>query len=172
MAPTRDKTKHYVPVTTQHVSESVPPGLEVSESVPHNGRVTGGNDTEWKRVGDRVRARRGGRTQRELATAADLSTTALGEIERGERSNFSGRTLAKLEAFLVENGLPPDVGGLRREHVEAFVADQLAHWSPNTAGVRFRSLQQFFGWLVDEGDPLAPWRRWNGRRSPTCRCPW
>lgn len=59
---------------------------------------------------------------------------------------------SKLEAFLLKADLPTDVTDIRREHVEAFIADQLANWSAGTAGVRYRSLQQLFGWLLDEGE--------------------
>jgi site-specific recombinase XerD len=36
--------------------------------------------------------------------------------------------------------------------VESFIADQLARWKPATASNRYRSLQQFFRWLVEEGE--------------------
>ena len=39
-----------------------------------------------------------------------------------------------------------------RETVETFIADQLARFKPTTASVRFRSLQQFFKWLAEEGE--------------------
>ena len=58
--------------------------------------------------------------------------------------------------------MPAEVSSIRREHVEAFIEDVLAHWSPATAAVRYRSLQQLFRWLIDEGeitiDPMARMR--------------
>ncbi|MCU1490835.1 MAG: integrase [Acidimicrobiaceae bacterium] len=39
-----------------------------------------------------------------------------------------------------------------RETVETFMADQLARFKPTTASVRFRSLQQLWKWLVEEGE--------------------
>lgn len=39
-----------------------------------------------------------------------------------------------------------------RDNVETFVADQLARYRPSTASVRYRSLQQLFKWLVEEGE--------------------
>lgn len=39
-----------------------------------------------------------------------------------------------------------------RETVETFMADQLARWKPTTASVRFRSLQQFWKFLLEEGE--------------------
>ena len=47
----------------------------------------------------------------------------------------------------------PDVSGVRREHVEAFLAGlQGRGHRPATAAQRFRSLQQLFKWLADEGE--------------------
>jgi site-specific recombinase XerD len=45
-----------------------------------------------------------------------------------------------------------DVGDIRRAHVEAFIAEVLAHWSANTAVNRFSGLQQWFRWMVGEPD--------------------
>lgn len=52
----------------------------------------------------------------------------------------------KLEEFLG----PLPVDKVDRGHVEAFLTDQLANWKPNTAAIRYRSLKQFFGWLLEE----------------------
>ncbi|MBI2964724.1 MAG: phage integrase N-terminal SAM-like domain-containing protein, partial [Chloroflexi bacterium] len=57
-----------------------------------------------------------------------------------------------LAGYLTEYGMPADVAMVRREHVESFVEDQLKRWTPNTAANRYRSLQQFFKFLVDEGE--------------------
>src|SRR6185437_605478 len=45
-----------------------------------------------------------------------------------------------------------EVSEILREQVEAFIADQLATRSVATAGIRYRSLVQFFNWLVDEDE--------------------
>lgn len=58
----------------------------------------------------------------------------------------------RLSEFLVAHQLPTAVGEIQRAHVEAFIAHVLGQWSPNTAGVRYRSLQQFFRWLVAEDE--------------------
>jgi site-specific recombinase XerD len=61
--------------------------------------------------------------------------------------------LDHLDRFLAERGMPRDVGLIRREHLEAFLvvlqergraAASVANW--------YRSLQQFFRWLIDEGE--------------------
>jgi len=55
-----------------------------------------------------------------------------------------------------------EVANIRREHVESFIEQLLKRWRPATAANRFRSLQQFFKWLVDEGEikdsPMAKMR--------------
>lgn len=54
---------------------------------------------------------------------------------------------------------------LNRRAVESFLADLAGRMKPATVAVRFRSLQQFFKWLVDEGEmdvsPMA------GMSAPT-----
>jgi site-specific recombinase XerD len=58
--------------------------------------------------------------------------------------------------------MPTTVAMIGREHVESFIEYLLDTRKPSTAGVRYRSLQQFFKWLVDEGEiadsPMARMR--------------
>jgi len=72
-----------------------------------------------------------------------------------------------LGRFLAERGMPTDPVAIRREHVEAFIADQVARWRPNTARNRYLALQRFFRWLADEGliDP-SPMARMRPPRVP------
>jgi integrase/recombinase XerC len=74
-------------------------------------------------------------------------------------SNKSPRTIQVylesirlLGEFLERVGMPTDIEALSREHVESFVADQLDRWKPTTASVRYRALQAFFTWLVNEDE--------------------
>ena len=68
-----------------------------------------------------------------------------------------------LADFLVSRGMPTDVAALRREHLEAFMEDQLANWKPATAANRYSGIRPFFTWLVDEGEfresPMARMRK-------------
>ena len=61
--------------------------------------------------------------------------------------------------------LPPGVGrqlprghllvlnrSFQRQHVQEFIADQVARWKPATAHNRYRGLHAFFKWAVAEGD--------------------
>jgi site-specific recombinase XerD len=69
-----------------------------------------------------------------------------------------GKAVEQLADFLDAKGMPTHVGKIRREHVESFLVDlQDRGWRPATVAQRFRSLQQFFKWLDDEGDvPGSP----------------
>ncbi len=60
--------------------------------------------------------------------------------------------VARLDAFLADRGMPRAVANIHREHVESFIEDQLARLKPASAANRFRSLQQFFKWLAEEGE--------------------
>jgi site-specific recombinase XerD len=55
-----------------------------------------------------------------------------------------------------------DVADIRKPHVESFIEHLLATRSPATANNRYRALQQFFAWLVDEDEvevsPMARMR--------------
>jgi len=54
--------------------------------------------------------------------------------------------------YLVAQGMPTEPGHISREHVEAFIADLLERFKPATASNRYRALQVFFRWCVDEGE--------------------
>ncbi len=57
------------------------------------------------------------------------------------------------DAYLASAASPPAVDDLRREHVEAYLAGMRERGlSPATVAKHYRSLQQLFGWLVEEGE--------------------
>ena len=60
--------------------------------------------------------------------------------------------LAGLNAYLEAHGMPTQLRGIRREHLESFMEDLLRRVKPATASIRFRALQQFFKWAVDEDE--------------------
>lgn len=89
----------------------------------------------------------------------DLATNASSFARHLRAGNKSPRTIKSylsavetFDAFLADRGMPRQVASLHREHVESFVEDQLARLRPATAANRYRSLQQFFRWLVEEGE--------------------
>jgi site-specific recombinase XerD len=62
------------------------------------------------------------------------------------------RTVGMFRDYLVGVGMPTEVDRITREHVEAFVADQLRRWKPKTAQVRYGDLRQFFKWALEDGE--------------------
>jgi site-specific recombinase XerD len=57
-----------------------------------------------------------------------------------------------LSRFLATSGMPSELSAVHREHIESYIVDCLARYAPATANQRYRSLQQFFRWAVDEGE--------------------
>jgi site-specific recombinase XerD len=57
-----------------------------------------------------------------------------------------------LAEWLTAQGMPTTVSAVTREHIEAFLADMLERLSPSTAAKHYRSLQQFWKWLLDDGE--------------------
>ena len=93
------------------------------------------------------------------------------DFERSQRAaRRSPRTIGtyreaidQLAAFLERAGMPLSLAGLKREHVEAFMDELNARTKPATASNRFRALQQFFKFAVEEGEmqrsPMERMRR-------------
>lgn len=52
--------------------------------------------------------------------------------------------------WALANDHPTDPAKVRRGDVEEFIVDQLERWTASTAASRFRCLQQWFKWLVEE----------------------
>jgi site-specific recombinase XerD len=63
------------------------------------------------------------------------------------------KAIDQLDAYLGSVGMPRAVAAIHREHVEAFLVSlQERGARPATVSQRYRSLQQFFRWLADEGE--------------------
>jgi len=59
--------------------------------------------------------------------------------------------------YLVDKGMPTTASGVRREHLESFLADMGDRLSAATTARHYRSLQQLFRWLVEDGEiPASP----------------
>jgi site-specific recombinase XerD len=97
-----------------------------------------------------------------------------------EAENKSPRTVEAytdavrlLATYCQAYGHPILAGELRREHIQAFIADQLARWKPTTAHNRYRGLHAFFKWAVSEPSssvtatsPLTRGQSW-GAKAPS-----
>jgi site-specific recombinase XerD len=99
------------------------------------------------------------------AAAVDLSTLVPSWRRSLAAEHKSARTIQSYDeaarqfvAFLSGAGLPLAVASIRREHVETFLVDLRERGlSASTAANRYRSLQQLFRWLEDEGEiELSP----------------
>ena len=71
--------------------------------------------------------------------------------------------LTYLDGFLADKGMPCHLSGIRREHIESWLADVRDQGrSPATVSVYYRSLQPFWRWAVEEGfigsSPMANMR--------------
>ena len=75
----------------------------------------------------------------------------------------------QLSGWLADRGIT-DVDAVTRDHVADFITHLIETLSPSTASVRFRSLQQFFGWLAEEGELPGP-NSMERMRSPMSRSP-
>lgn len=85
-----------------------------------------------------------------LADSFALHLRAGNRSPRTERSYLEALRL--FAAYLRERGMPLDVTAITGEHIREWMAYLLEHWRPATAANRYRSLQQFFRWAVDEGE--------------------
>jgi len=103
------------------------------------------------------------------ASVGDLEALTASFRRHLRAGNLSPRTIATyaeacegLRRFLLERGMPTRVAVIGREHVETYVEELLGRWKPATANNRYRALQQFFRFLVDEGEitesPMARMR--------------
>ena len=73
-----------------------------------------------------------------------------------------GAAIDLLSAYCATTGMP-DLANLRREHIESFLVELGKRGQrPATLANRYRSLQQFYKWLVEEGEikvsPMAHMR--------------
>jgi site-specific recombinase XerD len=98
--------------------------------------------------------------------AADLASFKR-HLRAENKAPSTIKTYAKavegLGTYLEQQGMPTDPSGIHREHVEAFLIHlQDEGKRPATVARRFRSLQQFFKWLKEEGgireSPMANMR--------------
>jgi site-specific recombinase XerD len=114
-----------------------------------------------------------------ITQASDLARNRQSFLRALRAANLSPRTVtaygeatATFIAFLTARGMPLVLAHLRREHVEAFIADQLDRLAPSTAANRYRGLQAFFKWAVDDGEiPASPMARMRPPKVPETAVP-
>jgi site-specific recombinase XerD len=57
-----------------------------------------------------------------------------------------------LHRYLLAAGRPTAPTSIRRQDLEAYLADQLARFKPNTAAAAHKSLRRFWAWMLEEGE--------------------
>jgi site-specific recombinase XerD len=87
-----------------------------------------------------------------LTLAASFDRHLAAENKSANTRKHYAWAISRLRDYLADRGMPREPAHIRREHVEAFLADVLAERSPATAAAAYRGLRVFFGWLVDEGE--------------------
>ncbi len=60
--------------------------------------------------------------------------------------------LDNLIRHLAAQGMPTTARGVRREHIESYLAARRATVAPSTLSLEYRALQAFFRWLVEEDE--------------------
>ncbi|MDP2727516.1 MAG: tyrosine-type recombinase/integrase [Dehalococcoidia bacterium] len=63
--------------------------------------------------------------------------------------------VAQFGEYLVTMGMPTNPAAIHREHIESFIAHLLKVSKPATANNRYRGLQSYFKWLLEEGEITA-----------------
>lgn len=63
-----------------------------------------------------------------------------------------GESVGQFISFLANKGISLDPTHITREHIEDFITGLLNKWKPATANNRYRALNRYFNWLVDEGE--------------------
>lgn len=84
----------------------------------------------------------------------------LASFERSLRAdNKSPRTLETYREaallfgqYLADHALPMEVSEIQKRHVEAWIIEELAHFAASSVNNRYRGLQAFFKWLVEEDE--------------------
>ena len=79
-----------------------------------------------------------------IVTDGDLAANAASYARHLRAANLTPATqrayldgLTLLARFLTDAGMPTDVAAITREHVEAFITDQLARLAPASAANRY-----------------------------------
>jgi site-specific recombinase XerD len=80
--------------------------------------------------------------------------------------------LDSLIRHLEANGMPVAARGVRREHIESYLAARRAHVSPSTLSLEYRALVQFWKWAVEEDEvERSPMEKMRAPRIPDAPVP-
>lgn len=105
--------------------------------------------------------------QSDLSTLAESWRLSLRAANRSPKTiKVYLEALRFLDRYLRQQGMPTSLAGIKREHVESYIAGMLAAGRrPAYASNHYRSLQQFFRWALEEGEiSVSPMAR---MKAPT-----
>ena len=78
-----------------------------------------------------------------------------------------GESINQFGDYLLKRGIRPYPANVTREHVEGFINELLSKYKPATANNRYRGLQRYFRWLLDEGEiPINPMEKMKPPKIP------
>lgn len=72
-----------------------------------------------------------------------------------------------LAVWLTAQGMPTNVSAVKREHLESYLGAMLDRLAPATVAKHYRSMQQFWKWLEEDGEiPTSPMARMHPPQVP------
>lgn len=104
---------------------------------------------KWRQLNDPDVVANGGEI---LALAASFQRALVAQNKAPRTVRVYLDSATRLADFLKDAEMPTDIAAIRREHVEKFFIHQLISFKPATASTRYRALQQFFKYLLEEGE--------------------
>lgn len=118
-------------------------------------------------------------TTRSIVAPGDLAVNLQSFARSLRAANKSPQTIQiythaveKLARFLAEKGMPVVVANISGEHVREFIADALTRHKPASVSSYFRGCQQFFRFLVEEGELReTPMRHQTAPQVPEAEVP-
>jgi site-specific recombinase XerD len=87
---------------------------------------------------------------RRLAESFEISLAARNLSPRTIRTYLEAVDL--LAGYLDDAGMPSQVSAITREHLESFFARELDRVSPTSVHIRYRAIQAFFKFCVEDGE--------------------
>lgn len=89
----------------------------------------------------------------ELESLAESWARTLRARNRSVKTQKSYQDTVRIfRQFLTDTSRPCTVAAVTRANIEDFIVDQLERWTPSTAATRYRCLQQFVKYLVEEDE--------------------
>jgi integrase/recombinase XerC len=86
------------------------------------------------------------------ALRRDFAVSLIAENKSQNTQRLYLGAVDSLAAWCADNAGPVDPTKLTRSDLTSYLAAMTDRWQPSTCSVVFRALQQFFGWLIREGE--------------------